>query len=356
MKQLFAFLSIAIITISSYGQSKEDEAKYKEWTKQGNREAQHYTFNHKQYWKNDQDWTFCKVAIHFKQITSDKVVETHDNLGKGNLSKTEAQSWAVLEGVKDETYQEIVDEFVIMLRDRLAPHGITVETWNTIKDNPNTEDIKKAVKSDEDMVIFDKNEGAAITKTADNGPYYSHVIVFVPGGKKLSKEINRLLAELDVVLDFAFFDMAMNAYLSDESWELTGNGLGSEWVKKKTYASEASGSVYPIVHIAPMFGGGMGEAFMLSTKLFAQDKYGYTSQLNLRQPIYSDIDYSTEIIKSNDLPENIKSNYKTIKDRDGWNHFFIYNVKTTDELYKEASLNALSKYLDDLELLIQMNK
>lgn len=354
-KSVLILGTLMLLGSTCYAQSKEDQARYKEWGKQGNLDAPYYVYNHKQFWsKNDPNWTLCKFALHFKQVTSDKEVTVNEDVGStSNIRTAEAQSWAVLNGVSDHTFQEITDEFYEMFKARMADNGITVETWSSIKDLSEAEKIKDKSEKEEDRYIFNKHEGAATTKTVDGGPYYKHVIVFVPGGKKLSKEIKRLVMELDLIIDFAMFDVALNAYKESEHWEWD-NYWGD--VKVTTFASKASGNIYPVAHIAPRFGEGFGEGSLMTSKLFGHDQYGYTTTFQVRQPLITNKTFASEIIESHDLPEEIRQNYKTTKEKDGWNHFFIYDVKTTDEEYKEAVLDLLSKFLDELDFHIKMNQ
>ncbi len=267
--------------------------------------------------KKSKQVALTKVALHFKKITNNQVY-----VGKGN-DKVSASAWAILEGVSDQTFQSIADEFYKRLNDKLKAEGLAITDWNTVTsaknfDKVNDKQIKKHWSN--------KNIGLINVYTANEGPHCKQVIGN-PGiwsaYAKLGKELKSNPIALDIIIDFARFDLKM---------------------KQSGYyfrTTSANSNVYPQISIEK-FSGANGFN-TISTNLTAVGKYGEASIITMKKNIYFEDEFAQSIDShSGKLPESMQK--KISFGTNLTTGTFVINVD--EEAYKTAVLNALDTYTD----------
>lgn len=279
-------------------------------------------YNQKKFWSN-KDWAFTKIALHFKVITSETAIG-----GKRN-QYVDAKSWAMLNGVSEETMKEIEVEFTKRLRKRLESElGVTTKTWNDIKDLEGSDKVKD---KEDPKTHMKKSEGAAVIVTADDGPFFHRVGGFPAGGKKLGKSSGCALIELDVILDFAIFETSI-ASTKDYGWNVT------------TINTRVQQGVAPVVFVSPMFGGNMD---MRNSKWTGATTASgiYTSTVSSLGPIKSDLEFASEVsTHSGEMPAIMKRKFNLAKP----DMTSTFVVETTDAKYKAAALDALDQWIEGL--------
>lgn len=267
--------------------------------------------------KKSKQVALTKVAIHFKKITNNQVY-----VGKGN-DKVSASSWAILEGVSDETFQNITDEFSKSLTKKLEEQGISTLEWNTVASAKNYNKV-----SDKQIKKYweNKNVGLINVYTANDGPHCKQVIGN-PGiwsaYAKLGKEIKANPVTLDIIIDFARFDIKM---------------------KQSGYyfrTTSANSNVYPQISIQNSNG---ATGFnVVTTNMTVVGKYGEATIINIKKNISFKDEFAKSIDSHNGkLPESMKK--KISFGTNLTTGTFVINVD--EAAYKIAVLKALDTYAD----------
>lgn len=271
-----------------------------------------------------------KGSLHFKSITSDLRL-----LGKGQ-ERTTAKAWAILEGVSEETMQEISDEFAVSFARKISSLGIDMKEWSEIS---STKNFAKVKDKEIDKVKSNPSTGYIDVKTANEGPHAKQV-VGNPGIwgalAKVGKEFGGNAITYDINIDFARFD------IDAKRWRSSGYGSGYDFINTSVEAD-----VMPQVSIEAANGAaGFG---MIASNLTFVGKYGEASIITLKKNIYVTENYATEI-KSHDgkMPERMKRAFTLNTQNAG-----TFVIKADEAKYKTIVLKALEQYSDYLIQLIQ---
>lgn len=270
--------------------------------------------------KKCQTAAIAKLALHFKTITNGKA-----SVGKGQ-NRTTSVTWAMLDGVSEETMQEIADEFYVYVNQKLESElNIKTIGWDQVvaqeKEYSNIQD--KQI----DKFWDNKNEGAIVVKTANDGPHTKQ-IVGNPGiwgaYAKLGKALKANPITIDLVIDFAKFDIELS------------RRYGYSYT-----TTSASADIVPEISVQYM-SGATGFNSMFSNVTFI-GKYGEAGIVNLKKNINFPSNFATSIESYNGkMPESMK---KSISFGSSLTTG-TYIVKADDQLFKAAVLSALKSYID----------
>lgn len=271
-----------------------------------------------------------KGALHFKTITSDLRL-----VGKGQ-DRTTAKAWAILEGISEETMQEISDEFAASFSKKIASLGIEMKSWDEITSTSNYEKVsEKAIEKEKS----NQATGLIEIKTANDGPNVKPV-VGNPGIwgalAKVGKDFGGNAITYDINIDFARFD------IDAKRWRSPGYGPGYDF---ETTSAEAN--VLPQVSIEAFNGAtGLG---VVPTNFTMIGKYGEASIISLGKNIYVVENYATDIDTfQGQMPERMKRMFTFNTLTTG-----TFVIKADEAKYKEIVLRALDQYSD---YLIQLMK
>lgn len=266
-------------------------------------------------------------SLHFKDITKGFVF-----LGKGQ-SRESVVSWAVLDGVSEQTMQEIADEFGQMMLRKIENLGITL-----IPDA----DITGAKKYDKVLEKSDKKErskeslGRVKIKSANDAPYFKFNPLTTPGMiAKVASDAGGDMIVYDIVIDFARFDIQASR------WTNKNYGIGYDLVNTKT-----SADVMPQISIATTTGGGQTSQVATMLTFYNDKKLG--SSISLGKNLYYEENYATEVDSyKGEMPAEIKNGLSLNTRTTG-----TFVIKADEQKYKEVVLKALDKYSDYLMELI----
>ena len=281
------------------------------------------SYSKKKFWEQE-EWAFTKLAVHYKVVTSEVA------LGGKKNQNVSAKSWAMLDGVSEATFQEITDEFAKRFRARIKQEfGKESKTWNDIK---GAAAVAKIVEKQDPKTHMKKSEGAAVICTADDGPFFHRVGGFAKGGKKLGKELGAALIEMDVILDFALFETAI-ASTKTYGWDVT------------TINTRIEQGVAPIMFVSPMFGGTMDMRTSNWNGNNMQSSGIFISASNNTTPVKSDKEYAQSVeTHKGQMPSIMTRKFNLTKPSTS----STFLVKTTDEAYKAAALDALDAWMEGL--------
>ncbi len=263
-----------------------------------------------------------KGSIHFKDITSGAVL-----LGKGQ-GRQNVTAWAVLEGISDQTLQEISDEFAasflakIQALDGLAPTESSAFTgtaaYAKASEKPGkTEDNGKLV-------------GQVKVKTANGMTYNRFDMVKTPGPySKMAKEAGSDVYSYDIVVDFARFDIEASR------WKTDGYGPGYDFINTKT-----SSNVMPQISIRQTNTADRMKIVNSNFTLVNDKKQ--TSTILLMKNLYYNENYATEVdAYDGAMPESINKGVSINTKNTG-----TFIIKADEAKYKEVVLKALDAYSD----------
>lgn len=259
-----------------------------------------------------------KVAIHFKTITNGKAT-----VGKGQ-NRTSSTAWAILNGVSEETMQAIADEFATSLNNKLKDINLSIVDYEKVE---STKIFPKIEEKQLKKYWDNKNEGAITIKTANGAPHNNQV-VGNPGiwmsYAKLGKELKANPVTMDIVVDFANFNIKMK------------RNYGYSYT-----STSASAQMFPEISIQASTGG-TGFSIMRSNFTII-GKYGEASLISLKK----DINFNHNIAESvedysGQIPASMKKMISFGQSLDTGS--FVVNADEAE--YKKAVLGALEEYAD----------
>ncbi len=273
--------------------------------------------------------------------------KTTEKRGTGN-----AVTWAVLENVDNQLFQEIADEYYSRLAAKLAAQGLTVsDDWKNSKHYQTlVEDNAKHKR-----VTFDKDWGVSELVTANKAPYIEYGSMAFGAHAKLGNEQEYPVGQMFLTINFA--DIAQSV---------------SESSSFSYRTIEAESTITPLVSVSPPTMGGISRAFAAgkgdgSYATFQGDSWGNTS-VAVKNPLTSSLQYSQGIEKAEGMPEMFRKYSSFSEDllsivslgrfdsgRGGAGEF-VFVVKADREKYKAAVLDALSKWDDHLLMMIASTK
>ncbi len=224
--------------------------------------------------------------------------------------------------------KEIEVEFTKRFRAKLSSEmGLTTKTWNDIKGAAASQKVRD---KEDPKTHMKKSEGAAVIVTADDGPFFHRVGAFAPGGKKLGKEVNAALIEVDIILDFALFETSI-ASTKSYGWNTS------------SINTRVQQGIAPVLMVAPMFGGTMDMRASKWTGSNMQSGGIYTATVAQKAPLMSEHTFASSVeTHSGEMPAIMSRKFNLSKP----DAVSTFVVETTDEAYKKAALDVLDKWID----------
>ncbi|MCS5490087.1 hypothetical protein [Algoriphagus limi] len=272
--------------------------------------------------KNSTKAGLVKGSIHFKDITSGAVL-----LGKGQGRET-VTAWAVLEGVSDQTRQEIADEFAASFQEKLASiGGLELTESAAFKSTPTyAKNSEKASKTEDNGKLI----GQVKVKTADGMAYNRFDFVFTPGPySKIAKESGSDVYSYDIIVDFARFDIEATR------WKTDGYGPGYDFINTKT-----SSNVMPQISIKQT--NSADRTKLVNTNFTLINEKKQMANILLLKNLFYNENYATEIDAYNGaFPEEINKGISINTRNTG-----TFVIKADEAKYKEVVLKALNAYAD----------
>jgi hypothetical protein len=323
IKKLFFALSLftSVLLAGTLVPYSPDINKDKKKKKEEVNISKDFEISGKSVLKKSKKAALVKVALHFKSISKQMVLA-----GRGT-DRSSASAYAILEGVSEETQKEIVAAFYKSVATKLKANGFELVEWEAVKKAPSFAKVQeKAI----DKYWEGKDVGYINVVTAHDAPHNKQI-----GGNpgiwkayaKLGKEIGANPVTLDVIIDFAQFNMDVKA-----------GGY-------KTKTVRASASVSPKITLQS-FSGATGYNNIFSNFTMV-GKYGEGSIISLKKNLGFPGDYATKIESFNGkVPASMKKRLTFGTSLETGT--FIMHVDA--QKYKTAVLSALDKYTDYLIL------
>lgn len=287
---------------------------------------------------------------------ADKVAILGNNLRFKLASRqSETNSWkdekhykfavySVLEGLSDDVLQEITDKYYQMLTKRFEDLGIEVLKYETIQSAKSYGKLKD--KGEREKENIKKSWGIAKIFVPGSEPYitWNNASPFGPH-QKLAKELDAVLISSLITIDFADIGVDINQH-----------GKNYYGLNERVIYTEAKSSVVPNINIIGYTYSKSGtNMFEDNTYMFNLDSKG--KQLNFKldlnqSEISSDKNFAISTEKCENCEPVFAKSYLKIMER-GMGTVLI---KADPELYKVAVLDALSKYLDEVFMVIKAQR
>lgn len=274
--------------------------------------------------KKEKQLVLLKGAVHFKVIDQGVAL-----VGKGQR-RTSDVSYAILEGVSDDTRKEIVEEFNAMLIQKLEGAGFSFTNPDNLE---SSNKYAMLVEKQMEKTRSSKGVGAYQIETVEDKPLFKP-----PGGNvtvwngmiKLSKEVEAPLISYDVIIDFARFDIEASR------WKTDGYGPGYEFQHSRSE-----------VNILPQIGVQNFNGFQMNgiqSGFYVMDGKGRYDFVHLSKNVYVRENYALDIdAYKGKIPESMKRLVTIATDISG-----TFVVKADEEKYKRIALEALDAYSDYL--------
>lgn len=281
----------------------------------------------------------CKFTIVYKLTTAMTAKAMDKNEEVGAKVKSSSGAYGMLEGITEQDMQAITDKVAKNFIERMKNEGgVNIYTWSQFKDSKNTDMI---IEAQEERELYSKSQGLAFAMSHDGTPNYNRVIIYVPGGKKLAKEIGKNVMEFTIYIDFADVLAEANADVS-----ITGR---SETATTKTthytWSEGGNQKLVPGVRIVRNIGseslGEMGKN-LSTTKIGGHDDLGYMFYTGLGAELVSDVNFVEKIVEDEGKVPDILTNRKNNKIE----YAKTFKVVTTPAKYEAAVLDVTNKYFD----------
>jgi len=301
---------------------------------------------HKGFYKQD-SWAQCKFSVVYK-LTSSMTASAMDkaDYGAGKVkSKTSSGAYAVLNGLTEQDLQNITNKIGETYVKRMKEEaGIDIITFSQIKDN---EKATKVIESAEERELYSKSQGLAYAMSYDGAPHYNRVIVTIPGGKKLAKDIKAAVSEVTLIFDFA-------EMLATAEAKVKYGGSSGNYVTYNIY-EDTDQNMSPGVRLTPKLGSqATWEAAtdIQGTGVKAHDANGYMFYMGLYRDIVSKENFVESSEQSDGSVPEVLANRRNnkIESTTTW------NINTTPALYEKAVLDAFNQYLDTVIKIYTYNK
>lgn len=329
--------SIVYILIISLGLSSNVIAQDK---KEMNKMIKNHAafIGHKKFFKNN-EWAMCKFTVVYKLTTAMTAKSMDKNKEVGAKVKASSGAYGMLAGISDTNLQQITDSIARKFMERMKTEaGVNITTWSTFKDSKNT---AKIIKTQEDRELYSRSQGLAYAVSYDNTPHYNRVIVTVPGGKKLAKELKKNVMEFTLYVDFAEMLATASADVSITGRTKIGN-------TKTTYfkwSESADQKLYPGVRIVPNIGSQAtfeAATTISSTTIKGHTELGHIFSVGLPYDIVSNESFVEKIEEVKGEVPAILQNRRNNKIE----YAKTFQIYTTPKKYEKAVLDAANKYFD----------
>ena len=189
--------------------------------------------------------------------------------------------------------------------------------------------------------MYSRSQGLAYALSYDGTPHYNRVVVLVPGGKKLAKELEKNVMEFTLYVDFA--DMLATAQ-ADVS--VTGRTtIGNTTTTYFQWSESADQKLYPGVRIVQNLGSeSLAEIGknLSSTSVKGHTELGHMFYVGLFHDVVSDLPFVDKIEESEgEVPEILRT-----RRNNKIEYAKTFQIHTTPEKYGKAVMDAANKYFD----------
>jgi hypothetical protein len=293
---------------------------------------------HKAFFKN-QEWAMCKFTVVYKLTTAMTAKDMDKSKAVGAKVKASSGAYGMLAGVSEDDLQVITDNIAKKFIERMkAEAGVDITTWSAFKDSKNTE---KIVSTQEDRELYSTSQGLAYAMSYDGTPHYNRVIVLVPGGKKIAKELKKNVMEFTLYVDFADALATAHADVHVTGSSTTGNTTTTYF----TWSEGGDQKLYPGVRITRNMGSQSTIEVATSigtTTIKGHNEVGNMFSVGLLNDIVSNIPFVEKIEeKEGEVPEILKN-----RRNNKIEYAKTFQIYTTPEKYGTAVLDAANKYFD----------
>ncbi len=249
---------------------------------------------------------------------------------------------ATLEGINDELFQEIADEYHKMLVERFEKLGLTVLPYSAIEATTAYAALKAKGKTS--TMHSKKNWGVAKVFSGEQTPFitFNPVLPFGPHAK-VAKELNAILFNSVVTLDFSHIGI-----------KITQSGESNYNKTRRTIYTEGKSSIVPALHIdGHTYGNNLMPRYEDNTYSASVLPRGlHLLQIDLKpSEIESPVNFAISAESCKRCPLNFKSG-SFIKS----SNLDTVVITADPESYKEAALDLLNQYLDQAFALYQAQK
>ncbi len=287
--------------------------------------------SHSQFYKN-KEWALCKFSIVFKLTTAMTTTALVNNKAIAVKVKSTSGAYAILNGLTEADLQAITNRVAENFIKRMKEEsGVNIATWSSFKNSKNTEELMEAR---EDREIYSKSQGLAYAMTYDSTPHYYRMIVYVPGGKKLAKELNKNVMEVCMYIDFA--DVVATATADIR----TGYGY-------YVWSKGADQKMDPGVRLRFNLGSQAAVAElgtnMSTTCIKGHDNYGYMFSMGFTKDIVSSLPFVDKIEPSKGKIPEVLSNRRNNKIED----VTTFNVFTNPPKFSDAVMDVTNQYFNN---------
>jgi hypothetical protein len=279
----------------------------------------------KKFFKKGEAVALYKTALHFKVISSGTAM-----VGRGMQERNFATAWAMLSGIEDAHMQEITDAYYEMLRGKLIKMGIKVIDFETIS---KASAFEKLSDKDSRREWSSKSTGAAQIYTAFDGPLTPPVEGNISNWSKLGKLSKELKADamfVDLIIDFAVFDIDFHRK----------RGL-------KYTSTSATSNVVPEITIMPYYGGEVPPMGYSPTQsgLNLVPAYGQQGVIQIKKNILFPGGYSDNIEGyTGKIPNSMKRWISIGSELDLTTGTFV--IQADPQLFRDRVMAALELYTD----------
>lgn len=290
---------------------------------------------------------FASVNLRFKLASSERT-EKRD-VGK-------VVSWAFLEGIDDQIFQDIANQYYENLTKKFEKHGYALN--DQFKESNGYLTLKEK-SGDNDLQTYKKNWGVAQVYTANNEPYIEYPIGMMGAHSKMGNEMKYPIGQLLITIDFA---QIIQKIAKDTEYGFLSN-VGN------TVTTASKATLYPVITIEGPTESGLNLKGDGTYAKFIGNNWGYSNAIiQVGKGVTSEKTFAlkTEAIKG--MPEQMKKFKSSVLgdlasifsggliDSGRGTGEFTFTVKADPEKYKVAVLDALDKYNEYLIAYIMANK
>lgn len=324
MKRSLLFIAILSCTISSFSQDKK---QIKELSKKYNEYDQGP-------YKKVENVAILGTNLRFKVASH----QAETNSWKDDVTY-KFGAYATLEGIEDETFQEITNAYYDMLIAKFKELKINVVPYKAIEETKDFPKLKD--KSTKENFKVKKSWGVTKTFNYDQHDYivWNNAAPFGPQ-QKIAKEMKAMLFNSQVTIDFCHIGI-----------DITQSGTNYYGSNKRVIYTEGKASVVPAIHITGYTYNSKGlDMLEDNTFNFSLASSGKQNNLILNLNI-SNIESATQYAISTDMcegctPEFAQGKIKLMEHTNG-----TVVIKADPVLFKKAVLEVLQQYLDEVFLI-----
>lgn len=263
----------------------------------------------------------------------------HDAEGDKAFSKSrvDAYTWANLQGLSDQDFQEITDEFHDYLQTKLSAAGFSEVPWIDIEQNAS---YKKDSEKQEERKVSFKDGSAYAVYTGKNRAF------FKPGPapmSKMSRTMKCNVMAVGVEVNFADLGLAIERSYSESSWE-----DATHIYKERQLKYGAESSIVPVLKVQTN-----PDVLRNISKVDVYTDYLGVSG-SLQRPLLSSAEFVSSMTKE-DVADNEESSGKKILKAISPNMAGIastntdsYTITADPAQFKSAARELLHQYADNI--------